>query len=358
MPPDPAATGGTVKVVRGAWVAKYDPTRAEREKLLGPMEQLVEHSDVYADFSWADPGKAIGEAWIHSWLMRGAGRGIASMDIGDLVFPVRTGWMKTDGGWLQRRTIVGVWFVDATATWPEEDANGRTAWYSEAACFPLRRFDFPVPVEATADIDQAFDKVRAFHDRSRQALIELTVNEALAVARACGLPASVLTDPDPNQLAPVLVGLDLGPPTVVRKRILDGARAAAHRSSVEKAARDVIVARLRGVRMGVVSTEKERGLGSDLWTRAIEADGTVTDVRIEVKGLAGSNPWQARLTQSEVAAARADNGNGGWWLAIVTRALRPDRMERWLTSEEAARVFTLAAGHGHFTADRVVATTI
>ena len=338
--------------------AKYNPTRAEREQLLDPMDRSVEHSDVFADFSWADPGKAIGEPWIHSWLIRGGRGGIASMDIGDLVFPVRTAWKKTDCGWLQRRTVVGVWFVDATASWPEEDIYGRSVWYSEAACFPLRRFDFPVPVDATAVIDQQFYAVNAFHDRSRKALIELTAKEALAIARACGLPASVLTEPDPIRLVPILSGLDLGPPTVVRRRILDGARASAHRRSVEKAARDVVVAGLHRVRMGVVSTEMEKGLGSDLWAQAIEADNTVTDVRIEVKGLSGGDPWQARLTRSEVMAARADNGSGRWWLVIVTWALRSDRKEHWLTSDEAAQVFTVATGDGHFTSDRNVTRRI
>jgi hypothetical protein len=64
----------------------------------------------------------------------------------------------------------------------------------EAACFPLRRFDFPVPIEATADIDRAFDGVDPFHDRSRKALVQLADDEALAVTRACGLPAGILTE--------------------------------------------------------------------------------------------------------------------------------------------------------------------
>jgi hypothetical protein len=355
LPPASEAQGGSIKVVRGAWIAKYDPKRAEREQLLNPMDRSVDNSDVFTDVAWADPGRAVGEPWIHSWLMRGASAGIPAMDVGDLVFPVRTAWKKTDAGWLRHRTVVGVWFVDATASWPEKDTNGRTGWYSEAATLPLRRFDFPVPIEATADIDPAFDTVAAFHDRSRKALIELSPDESLAVTRACGLPAAILTEPDPNRLAPILRGLDLGPPVVVRKRILDGARAAAHRSSVEKAARDAVVAHLQQVRMGVVSTELERGLGSDLWARAIEADGSLIDVRIEVKGLSGKDPWQARLTQSELDAARADRGRGSWWLVIVTRALRTDRVELWLTSTEAAQIFTVLNGHGHYTADRVAA---
>lgn len=357
LPPATGAKGGAIKVVRSAWIAKYDPTRAERERLLDPLDRSVDSSDVFSDVAWADPGRALGEPWIHSWLMRGAAAGIPDMDVGDLVFPVRTAWKTNDYGWLRRRSVVGVWYVDATATWPE-DVDGRIRWFSEAATFPLRRFNFPVPIEATGDIDPAFDSVAAFHDRSRKALIELSPDESVAVVRACGLPAEVLTEQDPSQLAPMIRNLDLGPPDVVRKRVLDGARAAAHRSSVEKAARDTVVGQLRGVRMGVVSTELERGLGSDLWARGLEADGSVTDVRIEVKGLSGKDPWQARLTQSELDAARADQDRGGWWLVIVTRALRGDRSVRWLTSGEAAKVFNVAAGNGHFTADRAAAASL
>jgi hypothetical protein len=147
--------------------------------------------------------------------MRG-GDQIQSMDIGDLVFPTRTSWRRTDVGWLARRTVVGVWWVDAVAIGPTS-VNGKRIWDSIATCFPLRRFDFPVPVNATRDIDQAFD-IAAFRDRSRKALLQLDVPDALAVVRACGLPAEVLTEPDPDHLAPLIAALDLGPPTVVRKR--------------------------------------------------------------------------------------------------------------------------------------------
>lgn len=358
MPPAPDAVGGTVHLQRGAWVAKYDPTRAERERQLDPTERDVEHSDVFADFSWDDPTTAIGEPWIHSWLMRGAGVAIPRMDVGDLVFPMRTNHVDTDSGWLRRRALIGVWFVDSITTWPEQAANGGIAWYSDVACFPLRRFDFPVPVEAMEDIDLDFANVSAFHDRSRKAIVELDAAEALAVTRACGLPAAILTEPDPDRLAPAVANLDLGPPSMVRKRILDGARAAAHRSSVEKAARDVVVGRLRRVRMAVVSTEKERGLGSDLWAKAVESDGSVTEVRVEVKGLSGADPWRARLTRSEVEAARAAAGTGGWRLAIVTRALRADRRDRWLSAEETAAVFTVHTDDGHFTADPAAAAAL
>jgi hypothetical protein len=358
LPAAPDATGGTVNPMRIAWVAKYDPLRATREKALPPAQRTVSQSDVFTDYSWGDPDLALDEPWIKSWLMRGAPAAIAGMRSGDLVFATRTQWKAADNGWLKRRTIVGVWCVDSTVTWPEADADGRISYPSQAICFPLRRFDFPVPIKATSDMDKAFDDVQAFHDTSQVAVIELSAAEALAVVRACGMPAEALTEPNPNQLAPLLRNLDLGPPTVVRKRILEGARAAAHRFSVERAARDVAVGALRRVRMAVVSTEREPGLGSDLWARCTEADGTEADVRIEVKGLSGSNPWQARLTKSERLAAIADAGRGGWFLVIVNRALRKDRNQRWLSSTEAASVFTVPNGAGHYAADQAAGAAL
>jgi hypothetical protein len=349
--------GGQLKVVRSAWIAKYDPTRAEREKRLDPVDRSVEHSDVFRDVSWADPGKALGEPWIHSWLMRGAGNGIPQLDYGDLVFAMRTDWLDRDPGRLRHRSLVGVWWFESRMDEWGRDPSGRVRWYQSAVTFPLRRFNFPVPIEPTTDVDAKFDSVRAFHDRSRAAFLPLTDEEAVAVTRACGLPAASLTEPDPNKLAPLVTGLDLGPPNEVRQRILDGARASAHRSSVEKAARDVAVEELRRARFAVVSTELERGLGSDLWARSRDAAGRLLDIRVEVKGLSGRDPWAVCLTRSERSAALADAGAGGWWLAVVTRALRADRRQRWLSSTEAAQVFSVVEAD-RYVADKVVAATM
>ena len=81
-------------------------------------------------------------------------------------------------------------------------------------------------------------------------------------------------------------------------------------------------------------------------------------MRVEVKGLSGTDPWQARLTRNERDAAVVDAGQGGWWLLIVTHALRADAKSHWLTSAEAATVFTVADGGGIYTSDRVAARSI
>lgn len=104
----------------------------------------------------------------------------------------------------------------------------------------------------------------------------------------------------------------------------------------------------------IVSEDSDRTCGH----AESKPTGRITEVRIEVKGLSGADPWQARLTQSEVTAAQRDAGSGRWWLAIVTRALRPDRRQRWLSGSEVAAVFTVATGDGHYTADRAVAATL
>lgn len=52
LPPAPDATGGWVRPVRQGWVAKYDPTRADRDAQREPQRQLVANSDVIRDFAW------------------------------------------------------------------------------------------------------------------------------------------------------------------------------------------------------------------------------------------------------------------------------------------------------------------
>lgn len=297
LPPDPAAAGGPVTVVRGGWVAKYDPTRAEREKHLPAADRAVENSDAWHDFAWSAPAVALNEPWIHSWLMHGAVKGLNTAQPGDLVFVMRPGHLDNDVPWLARRTIIGVWWIESIASWTEDLGGGRSADFSDAACFPIRRFNFPVPIVQTGHMDPAFDRIAALRDRSRRAMIELSPDEALSMARACGLPAAVLSEPDENRLAPLCAGLDLGPASAVRQRILLGAKAVAHRDAVQAAARDVVVAALRRVKFGVVSTEDKRGIGSDLWARCYESNRSITHIRIEVKGLSGADPWAASLTE-------------------------------------------------------------
>jgi hypothetical protein len=346
LPPAPGATGGTIRLARRAWIAKYDPTRAEREKQLDPMDRTIEHSDVFADPSWSDPAKALGEPWLHSWLMRGAAKLLPDVAFGDLVFVIRTDHLLGDPVLLKRRTIVGVWWFEARIDeWYYDDA-GRIRWVSMGATFPLRRFNFPVPILATGDEDAAFHNVAAFRDLSRASFLDLTPDEAVAVTRACGLPAAVLTEPDPDRLAGIVSGLDLGPPTLVRRRILEGARGSAHRISVEKAAIDVALDELRRARFSVVSTEKQRGIGSDLWAQSVDASGNIISARVEVKGLSGASWKSARLTRSERDAAVADAGRSGWWLLIVTRALSTANEQRWLSSAEAAKVFSIPTDGG------------
>lgn len=92
--------------------------------------------------------------------------------------------------------------------------------------------------------------------------------------------------------------------------------------------------------------------------RAIERDGSVTDVRMEFKGLSGADPFAATLTQSEVDAAAAAGDAGTWWLLIATRALGDDPRTLWLTGRETAAVFTVPAGPGRWSADRAVAKSL
>lgn len=344
---DPKAVSGRVAVERGAWVAKYNPNRAD-------YDDEIYHSDVFRDFEWADRVRALEEPWIHSQFMRGAAQAIPRMHEGDLVFAIRTDWFdpEWDPTELRRRTVVGLWVVESVLQQPAISASGKPTVYGQVACVPVRRFDFPVPIGATSQADEKFDRVAAFHDRSHKSLLELTTDETLAVARNCGLPAAVLSLEDTGRLIARVEHLDLGPPFDVRRRIREGARAAAHRSTVEKSARDMVVAELLRLNMGVVSTESRRGVGSDLWTRGLNADGTTTEARIEVKGLSGTDPLGASLTKAELDAAITDAGAGRWWLAVVTNALRNDRKLEWLDSGEVARIYSTTRDGKNYTADR------
>lgn len=352
LPPAGNAAGGRITPARRAWVAKYDPRRA----LTDPD---IDYSDVYRDFTWGDPATAIQEPWIDTLLMRGVLEVAPEVHFGDVVFAMRTQWLDsdTDSPWLRRRCLVGLWFVEAITSYPAWHGSSGPRIEYEIACQPIRRFDFPVPVEATSDQDHEFADAQAFRDRARRSFLGINSQEAVAVTRNCGLPVEVLTEPDPDRLTAIVANLDLGPPTTVRRRILEGARGAAHRKSVEASARDVAVAALNHEGFGVVSTEKQRGLGSDLWAKAIEHDNTETDIRVEVKGLSGKDPWAAHLTWSEIDAAQKGRGSNDWWLVIVTKALRKDRKAMWLTADQVAAIF-VEERSGHYTADRKVAAQL
>lgn len=343
LEPEQNAAAGELDCNRNIWIAKYDPYRAA-------TDTDVASSDVFSDYLWDSPIDAIGDPWIHTEWMRGVSSSIPDISIGDLVIAMRTRWFLDDGSWIKRRCLVGLWWVESISAWPSRAKSGSIRTEYDVACIPLKRFDFPVPIVATSQQDAEFAKTNAFTDRARRSFLRVTQDEVASVIRNCGLPAEVLTEQNPGSLTAMLSKLDLGPPSTVRRRIREGARAAAHRRSVEDAGRDVAVSSLASRRFAVVSTEKERGLGSDLWAKALEGDGSILEVRIEVKGLSGSNPWNARLTRSELEAAQNARGSGSWWLVIVTHALRVDRAEHWLSADEVARIFTVE-GSDHFTAN-------
>jgi hypothetical protein len=357
LPPADDAVGGSVEVVRGAWVAKFNPKRAQKEVHRPAADRDVVSSDAWRDYKWGDPSQAMKEPWINSWLMQRSEDGLKVANRGDLVFVMRTEHLTDDLPQLARRTIVGLWWIESITSWREVDGKGKATDYMSATGFPVRRFNFPVPVVETGQADQDFNGIAALRDRSRGTFIELDPTEALHMARACGLPASVLTESDPDRLAPQCVGLDLGPSWAVRQRILDGAKAADHRKRVEALARNAAVNALVQQGFGVVSTELERGAdgpGADLLARCYESDGTFTKVHVEVKGLSGPDPWAASLTKHERRAAVEDGGAGKWWMLIVTDAQHsPNHKELWLTSEEAVVIFSKEKeSHGKWVADR------
>lgn len=345
-PPAAGAESGEIEMIRGAWVAKFDPARGQRDPDVG-------ESDPFLGYPWEDPEQASMESWLHRGLMRGLASKSEDVQPGDLVFVLRTRPLPTDPSWLRRRALIGVWIVDHLY------APGRGV--DEIVTLPLRRFDFPVPLREASQMDAALDAVSTFHDRSRSAFGALSADEALCVAAACGLPASVFTEPDVAVLMHTLAGMHLGPSTEVARRILQGAKAADHVRRVESAARNLIVGELRAQNLSVVSTENLHGVGSDLWCNSQREGGPGDEFRVEVKGLSGNDPYNARLTRNErsnrnklgpvdlLAVGRPDT----WHLAVVTRALQQSPVDTWFSAQDVVTIWTKSVSGGAvFTAVR------
>lgn len=354
--PDPHAFGGTAEIVRSGFVAKYDPNHRDRGTDFSATDPCWE-------FPWRRPKEALDGPWVrprHKGLQRSFDAG--SVLHGDLVFLFRTGGRRPNEGkshtWLNRKTIVGLCWAESVLT-DDPDGGGPAI-----TLFPIRLFNFPVPIKQTGQQDSSFEAVYAFRDRARLGFLELSPHELLTVTRDCGLPVDILTEPDPNLLAPLGQGLDLGPPDVVRRRILEGARAQDHRDRVERRAVTHVVRRLRSRRWGVADTQKIRGAegpGADLWVNAEDKkDGNASSHRIEVKGTAGSKPWGVRLTKNErEAARRAIQGGDSWWLVVVTDVLHDKPAETWFSASSTLAVFSIADRSGEvFSADRGAANRL
>lgn len=80
--PAPHAHAGPVDVVRGAWIAKFDPNLAD-------IDCRFAMSDPYWDFPWGTPADALRVSWIQSDELLGAKSGLQAAQEGDLVFPMR-----------------------------------------------------------------------------------------------------------------------------------------------------------------------------------------------------------------------------------------------------------------------------
>lgn len=341
---DPAddAHSGRIPIARSGWIAKFRPNAVNPEYDFG-------ETDVFWKFPWNDVPAALDGAWIGPWL-RGAQKALRTtskpsgapvMQPGDLVFLMRTDHANEDPAQLRRLSIVGVTWVESTAS-HFENSHGALIAKPNAILFPLRRFDFPVPIKETRAADPGFNGVRALSDTSRLGLIPLALDELMAVTRACGLPAGILAEVDPNQLVSHVLGMDCGPPQKVRRRILEGARAVDHRDHVEHAARSTVVRALTRAGMGVRSVESCRGAsgyGADLVADCVE--GSARRRRFfEVKGLSGSNPLSASITRHQKDFAEKARGTDAWWLVIVTNALHQPDQAIWLSADDVLAIFT------------------
>ena len=105
-----------MEVVRGAWVAKFNPKRAQKEAHRPAANRDVVASDVWWDYKWADPSQAMMEPWIHSWLMHLSEDGLRVVNRGDLVLVMRTEHLTNDVPQLARRTIGGLRWLESISS--------------------------------------------------------------------------------------------------------------------------------------------------------------------------------------------------------------------------------------------------
>lgn len=137
LPPSDDAVGGVVPVVRSGFIAKYDPDHPGRGT-------DFDSTDPFWEYDWINPAGAIDGPWLvprHRGLRKIIDGG--SLHPGDLVFLLRTKGLpgeRESHPSLARRTLVGVCWAELVGSYfPEVDGPGATL-------FPIRRFNFPVPV--------------------------------------------------------------------------------------------------------------------------------------------------------------------------------------------------------------------
>ena len=324
---------------RQVFVHRYNPTTQRFHTPGGSA------SDPYA-FEWDDAARAVLDWWISSEPGHSVDADpgsppwgkvanlIERMHPGDLVFMDRTGTKarrhpQNPGLSVPPRSLIGVTAVEALTRWPDMQWGN---WLGDVHMTPLRLFDVPVHLDSVRKRQPAMAAIGNF--RGPSPFFELSErDDVLAIVQACGLPYTVLTEPDLDALARLLQTRpsgDLGAPW---KELRPGRWRALQNTETEWHAMAAVTWWLFQHGFGHVYVHRERGRGYDIAARRWVGQHR-TDWHVEVKGSERSWPAPVSLTPNQRAVGARDPL---WRLATVHDAKQGGSCElRWWTNAQVA----------------------
>ena len=320
------------QVRRAAWIARFNPGLS-----LGP-NAVFDDSDPMSFYSWGDPRNALtwaqlsgepcrtSQAKPHSGSHRTVVNLIADVAVGDLVFVLRTPPTDINKksvpdplGWRRQAHLVGVWWVEAKASYPSVDG-----WtYPLAYCVPLVLFDEPVPVAMAREWVPELSSVTGLSLPG--GIKSVTEGQAAVLAGACSLPMEIFTvdNADLPALATALRSLDTGPVQPMRRYMVDADARYERTRDIELAAMVAVKDLYLSQGYAVADVSRSRRIGYDLAVGHPSCESIV--MQVEVKGTDKATDAGVMLTSHEFDAARQsiDARNQRWWMYTVTKARHP-----------------------------------
>lgn len=322
-----------MQVRRTSWLARFNPGLS-----LGP-DAVFDESDPMTFYPWEDPMRALtwaqlsgepyrtSQAEPYSGAHRTVVNLIADVAVGDLVFVLRTPptdinkkSMPDPLGWRRQAHLVGVWWVEAKASYPSIDG-----WiYPLAYCAPLVLLDEPVPVSMAREWVPELSDVSGL--RVPGGIKSVTEGQAAVLAAACSLPTEILTvdNADLPALATALRSLDTGPVQPLRRYLADATARYERTRDIELAAMVAVKDLYLNKGFAVADVSRSRRIGYDLAVGHPSCESVV--MQVEVKGTDKASDTGVMITSHEFEAAREsiDARNRRWWLYTVTKARHPN----------------------------------
>ena len=317
------------EVRRVAWLARFNPGLS-----VGPTA-VFDDSDPISFYSWNDPVAALewaqlsgepyrtSQAEPYSRAHRTVANLIEDVAVGDLVFILRTPPTDVDGKslpdprqWRRQAHLVGVWWVEAKASYPHVDG-----WtYPLAYCVPLVLFDEPVPVAMAREWVPELASVTGLSLPG--GIKSITEGQAAVLAAACSLPMEIFTidNADLPALAAALRGLDTGPVRPMRQYMVSAAARYERTRDIELAAMVAVKDLYLSNGYAVADVSRSRRIGYDLAIGHPFCEDIV--MQIEVKGTDKATDRGVMITSHEFEAARQsiDATDQRWWLYTATKA--------------------------------------